>query len=148
MDPSEKEYNKTRASPDVDVSVVKGGNGALHDDEDFYDPMQESRATRLGLTLESFKKAPGRTRGQIFTGAENADAAELAKGNSMLQQQMKNRHLQMVSRQKPGVLRCLLKSSFADCRWRFHRYRSLHRFRRRSSKWWTGWYLDCMDDHG
>lgn len=27
----------------------------------FYDPSQESRMTRLGLTLESFKRAPGST---------------------------------------------------------------------------------------
>lgn len=28
----------------------------------FYDPSQESKATRMGLTLESFKRAPGATR--------------------------------------------------------------------------------------
>lgn len=27
----------------------------------FYDPSQESKWTRLGLTLESFKRAPGTT---------------------------------------------------------------------------------------
>lgn len=30
----------------------------------FYDPTKESRLTRLGLTAESFKRAPGTTGGQ------------------------------------------------------------------------------------
>jgi amino acid transporter len=30
--------------------------------EEFYDPALESRATRLGINLESFKRAPGITR--------------------------------------------------------------------------------------
>jgi hypothetical protein len=29
--------------------------------EQYYDPMQESKWTRAGLTLESFKRAPGTT---------------------------------------------------------------------------------------
>lgn len=30
--------------------------------EQFYDPMQESKWTRAGLTFESFKRAPGTTQ--------------------------------------------------------------------------------------
>lgn len=30
--------------------------------EDYYDPSKESLATRMGLTWESFKRAPGSTR--------------------------------------------------------------------------------------
>lgn len=32
------------------------------DYSDYYDPMLESRMTRLGLNFESFKRAPGSTR--------------------------------------------------------------------------------------
>ncbi|KAK9893745.1 amino-acid permease inda1 [Cystobasidium minutum MCA 4210] len=48
----------------------------------FYDPKQETVWTRLGLTAESFKRAPGTTGGQT---------------DPMLQQQMKNRHLNMIA---------------------------------------------------
>lgn len=57
-----------------------------------YDPMQESKMTRLGLSWESFKRAPGSTMGQVVHGQEHADP-EHADDAPMLQQQMKTRHL-------------------------------------------------------
>jgi amino acid transporter len=39
-----------------------GSNAYAQDDEQVYDPSKESRMTRLGLTKESFKRAPGTTR--------------------------------------------------------------------------------------
>jgi len=58
----------------------------------FYDPMQETRMTRLGLSWESFKRAPGSTGGHVVHGQEHADP-EHANDSPMLQQQMKTRHL-------------------------------------------------------
>lgn len=55
----EKKFDGTGGSSDVEISTVKKNNVEL------YDPMQESRATRLGLTWESFKQAPGSTGGQV-----------------------------------------------------------------------------------
>jgi len=64
-----------------------------------YDPSQESIWTRLGLSLESFKRAPGSTRGQVVHGSAipDADAEAANTDNSMLQQTMKNRHLNMIA---------------------------------------------------
>ena len=53
----EKKYDGTGSS-DVEISTVKKSSG-------LYDPMQETIATRLGLTWESFKAAPGSTGGQV-----------------------------------------------------------------------------------
>ncbi|KAK4055504.1 Amino acid permease [Microbotryomycetes sp. JL201] len=62
-----------------------------------YDPSKESRFTRLGLNVESFKKAPGSTGGIITHGSAQV-VDPLAEGhNPMLQQQMKTRHLQMIA---------------------------------------------------
>lgn len=58
----------------------------------YYDPMQETKMTRLGLSWESFKRAPGSTGGQVVHGQEHADP-EHANDSPMLQQQMKTRHL-------------------------------------------------------
>lgn len=55
---NEKKYDGTSGSSDVEISTVKKGG-------EFYDPMKETRATRLGLNFESFKKAPGSTGGQV-----------------------------------------------------------------------------------
>lgn len=60
-----------------------------------YDPSKESRLTRLGLTFESFKRAPGSTGGQVVHGAQGD--TEKHGDNPMLQQTMKNRHLQMIA---------------------------------------------------
>ncbi|KAK9893750.1 hypothetical protein P389DRAFT_155558 [Cystobasidium minutum MCA 4210] len=73
---------------DVQVSTMKKPG--------FYDPMQESRLTRLGLNWESFKRAPGSTGGQVVHGQEHADP-EHANDSPMLQQQMKTRHLNMIA---------------------------------------------------
>ncbi|GAA5975183.1 hypothetical protein JCM11641_004384 [Rhodosporidiobolus odoratus] len=59
-----------------------------------YDPSKESIWTRLGLSFESFKRAPGATAGQAVHG--DADPLK-AQENPMLQQKMKPRHLQMIA---------------------------------------------------
>ncbi|KAJ2917582.1 hypothetical protein MD484_g2837, partial [Candolleomyces efflorescens] len=65
---------------------------------EFYDPSKESRWTRLGLTLESFKRAPGTTGGQVVTGSQNvADLEKVLADTPMLQQKMKPRHLTMIA---------------------------------------------------
>jgi len=52
---------ESKHEKDVESSSVSSGiaNGTKYE---FYDPSQESRMTRLGLTFESFKRAPGVTR--------------------------------------------------------------------------------------
>ncbi|KAI5474978.1 hypothetical protein MNV49_002131 [Pseudohyphozyma bogoriensis] len=63
----------------------------------FYDPSQESRWTQMGLTAESFKRAPGPAGGRVLHG-ENAGVNAHAPGeNPMLQAKMKPRHLQMIA---------------------------------------------------
>jgi hypothetical protein len=115
----------------------------------FYDPSQETRMTRLGLSLESFKRAPGSTGGQIVHGGEHADP-EHATDSPMLQQQMKTRHL--VSCYIPVMrssLALLLLIGPVFCfwmgvieydrsRWQY-RYRPFYRFRIRSQNRWTSW---------
>ena len=66
-------------------------------DDGVYDPSKESVWTRLGLTAESFKRAPGATRGQVVHGDAKADAEKGSNDNPMLQQKMKDRHLNMIA---------------------------------------------------
>ncbi|KAG6808350.1 hypothetical protein H0H92_010029 [Tricholoma furcatifolium] len=63
---------------------------------EFYDPSKESVWTRVGLTWESFKRAPGTTGGIAIAGA-NVDTEKLRAENPMLQQKMKPRHLTMIA---------------------------------------------------
>ncbi|KAG6810314.1 hypothetical protein H0H92_012468 [Tricholoma furcatifolium] len=63
---------------------------------EFYDPSKESVWTRLGLTFESFKRAPGTTGGLAISGS-GVDEEKLRAENPMLQQQMKPRHLTMIA---------------------------------------------------
>ncbi|KAJ3565537.1 hypothetical protein NP233_g7567 [Leucocoprinus birnbaumii] len=65
---------------------------------EFYDPSKESVWTRVGLTLESFKRAPGTTGGQVVAGANNVeDLQKIMADAPMLQQKMKPRHLTMIA---------------------------------------------------
>ncbi|KAF5354215.1 hypothetical protein D9756_006924 [Leucocoprinus leucothites] len=65
---------------------------------EFYDPSKESVWTRVGLTWESFKRAPGTTGGQVVVGANNVDDLEKIMADApMLQQKMKPRHLTMIA---------------------------------------------------
>ncbi|KAG6827898.1 hypothetical protein H0H92_010033 [Tricholoma furcatifolium] len=63
---------------------------------EFYDPSKESIWTRLGVTFESFKRAPGTTGGIAIAGS-NIDTEKLRAENPMLQQKMKPRHLTMIA---------------------------------------------------
>lgn len=64
-------------------------------DDDYYDPSQESIWTRAGLNIESFKRAPGTTRGLVAHG--DIPLELVAHDNPLLQQKMKPRHLQMIA---------------------------------------------------
>lgn len=65
---------------------------------EYYDTSKETLLTRLGLSLESFKKAPGTTRAQVVHGEENLSESQRgALQDSMLQQQVKRRHLNMIA---------------------------------------------------
>jgi hypothetical protein len=62
---SEKKYSGS----DLEATVGPANNGynsqapmGHTDYDDLYDPSLESKWTRAGLTLESFKRAPGSTR--------------------------------------------------------------------------------------
>ncbi|KAK7062687.1 Amino-acid permease inda1 [Paramarasmius palmivorus] len=65
---------------------------------EFYDPSKESIWTRLGVNLESFKRAPGSTGGQVVVGdLSDVDRERLKAEGPMLQQKMKPRHLSMIA---------------------------------------------------
>lgn len=49
------------ATPPAAGDSEKGAEAATTRPEQIYDPSKESRWTRLGLSLESFKPAPGST---------------------------------------------------------------------------------------
>jgi len=68
---------------------------APHDGPVVYDPKKEKLATRLGVNIESFKRAPGTTAGLQAQGGA-ADPLR-AHENPMLQQKMKPRHLNMIA---------------------------------------------------
>ncbi|KAJ2916158.1 hypothetical protein MD484_g4244, partial [Candolleomyces efflorescens] len=76
------------------TTVVTPSEDSIH----FYDPSKESVWTRLGLSFESFKRAPGPTGGQVVAGEGNVKDLEavMAEG-TMLQQKLKPRHLNMIA---------------------------------------------------
>ncbi|WWD01753.1 hypothetical protein V866_008699 [Kwoniella sp. B9012] len=61
----------------------------------YYDPSKEKFLTRLGFNLESFKRAPGTTRGLVSHG--DIPPEYVQHDNPLLQQKMKPRHLQMIA---------------------------------------------------
>ncbi|BEJ16208.1 hypothetical protein CspHIS471_0508130 [Cutaneotrichosporon sp. HIS471] len=75
--------------------VVSPAYDAMADNEDYYDPSKETMLTRIGLNFESFKRAPGATRGLIAHG--DIPPELVAHDNPLLQQKMKPRHLQMIA---------------------------------------------------
>jgi amino acid transporter len=103
---------------DVDTPSVNSLNTPAAPKYEFYDPSKESSWTRLGLSAESFKRAPGTTgcissfsytiwrntklyllsSGQHVAGADNIEDLERIRAEApMLQQKMKPRHLQMIA---------------------------------------------------
>ncbi|KAL1412265.1 Amino acid permease [Vanrija albida] len=85
-----------------DIDKEKGGRGedvpaavGVFTDDGFYDPSRESTLTRLGLTKESFKRAPGTTRGLVAHGDIPPELQNYDNPN--LQQKMRPRHLQMIA---------------------------------------------------
>ncbi|KAL1694063.1 amino acid permease-domain-containing protein [Schizophyllum commune] len=80
-------------SPSTTNNVQPASNTTL------YDPSQESIWTRVGLSPESFKRAPGTTAGLVVSGGGlSSEEYEKALAESpMLQQKMKPRHLTMIA---------------------------------------------------
>ncbi|KAG6840193.1 hypothetical protein C0991_008329 [Blastosporella zonata] len=76
-----------------DVASISSGSSPR---VEFYDPSKETVWTRVGLSLESFKRAPGTTGGIVISGS-NVDTEKLRADNPMLQQTMKPRHLTMIA---------------------------------------------------
>ncbi|KAF8915731.1 amino-acid permease inda1 [Mucidula mucida] len=90
--PREKKVGVNGSGSDVTSRVVYSNETAK---AELYDPSKESLWTRIGLSWESFKRAPGITGQQIIAGhAENAD---VEKDMPMLQPKMKSRHLNMIA---------------------------------------------------
>jgi len=69
------------------------GVNVYTEDAEIYDPSLESRWTRMGLTAESFKTAPG----MVQSYGPNGEKLAPVKGSTMLQHSFKNRHLQMIA---------------------------------------------------
>ena len=80
---------------DVGVYAAHGSENQPGAYNDSYDPSQESLMTRLGLNFESFKRAPGTTRGLVAHGDIPPEFVQ--RDNPLLQQKMKPRHLQMIA---------------------------------------------------
>ncbi|KAF9067958.1 APC amino acid permease [Rhodocollybia butyracea] len=90
----------------MDIGKEKFGDAASAEAEstadkphiEFYDPSKESIWTRLGVNLESFKRAPAVTGDRLVAG--NLSEAEIARLKSqapMLQAKLKPRHLAMIA---------------------------------------------------
>ncbi|KAG7095266.1 hypothetical protein E1B28_006039 [Marasmius oreades] len=85
MDPIDKEK----------LAVDEGSNSSHIE---FYDPSKESIWTRLGVSFESFKRAPGGTGSQVISGDLAPEEIEKLKAEApMLQAKMKPRHLNMIA---------------------------------------------------
>ncbi|RSH87806.1 uncharacterized protein EHS24_000323 [Apiotrichum porosum] len=84
------EFANEKATPLGGFAPAKGSDAAS-----FYDPTKESLMTRIGLTKESFKRAPGTTRGMVAHG--DVPIEYLEHDNPGYQQTMKPRHLQMIA---------------------------------------------------
>ncbi|THV04015.1 APC amino acid permease [Dendrothele bispora CBS 962.96] len=65
---------------------------------EYYDPSKESIWTRLGVTVESFKRAPGIVGDQVIEGDLAHEDLERVRGEGhALQAKMKPRHLAMIA---------------------------------------------------
>ncbi|ORY78824.1 amino-acid permease inda1 [Leucosporidium creatinivorum] len=99
MDDNQKAQH---AANDVEKAHTEGGirvaTQAAKPTEVLYDPSQETLATRWGLSLESFKRAPGSTGGIKVVG-EQADTLDplTAGANPLLQQQLQPRHVKLIA---------------------------------------------------
>jgi len=92
---SEKKYSGSDLEATVGPANAAYGTRPTAGYEEVYDPSLESRWTRAGLTMESFKRAPGSTRGIVYQG--NAPPEFVEQDSLLLQQKMKPRHLQMIA---------------------------------------------------
>ncbi|KAK7453997.1 Amino-acid permease inda1 [Stygiomarasmius scandens] len=83
----EKTEGSVTSSPGSNVSPIE-----------YYDPSKESVWTRLGLTFESFKRAPGIVGDQVVAGELSGEDLEKVRAEGpRLQAKMKPRHLTMIA---------------------------------------------------
>ena len=78
-----------------DVKLVGAHDGHPPDyiDAETWDPAQEPLLTRLGLSVDSFRRAPGTLKGIEASGDIPPEFVQ--KENPLLQHKMKPRHLQV-----------------------------------------------------
>ena len=96
MKEPEKAISPTSAPIKKDENVLP----EVQDAPEYYDPSQESRWTRAGLSLESFKKAPGITK-RVGIATEDGEIAQEDVVNSgsdgVLEKNMESRHLNCIA---------------------------------------------------
>ncbi|KAL8279947.1 hypothetical protein RQP46_007528 [Phenoliferia psychrophenolica] len=73
------------------------GNVQVSTETGLYDPSLESCWTRWGLSLDSYTRAPGSTGGLKTAGTRTEADGLKTDSNTLLQQKMKPRHLQMIA---------------------------------------------------
>ena len=127
---------------------------SVHQVSDFvwYDPSKESKWTRIGLTAESFRRAPGPIKRENTTGIELTEAQnDLAERETpLLPESLKPRHVRMiaVSRMMSPPLDSAVAYDVAALGGRFDWHGLVHRY------WWRprqGWSIRCshrVDSHG
>ncbi|KAL0959014.1 hypothetical protein HGRIS_014326 [Hohenbuehelia grisea] len=87
-----------KGEKNFDHDIASASSPSLGSHPQFYDPSKESVWTRIGVNLESFKRAPGTTGGQVIAGDGNLEDVEKHMADApMLQQKMKPRHLMMIA---------------------------------------------------
>ncbi|KAG8864472.1 hypothetical protein FRB96_004975 [Tulasnella sp. 330] len=79
------------------VSVLES-SPQQYEDVIWYDPSKETRLTRIGLSLESFKRAPGPIkRDDDHTGLDAEAIAAMERETPLLPEKLKPRHVRMIA---------------------------------------------------
>ncbi|KAG9039810.1 hypothetical protein FRB95_007237 [Tulasnella sp. JGI-2019a] len=82
----------------VESASVLGPSQHLHEDVVWYDPSEETKLTRIGLSLESFKRAPGPIkRNDDHTGMDADEIAAMDRETPLLPENLKPRHVRMIA---------------------------------------------------
>ncbi|KAG9009416.1 hypothetical protein FRB94_012073 [Tulasnella sp. JGI-2019a] len=82
----------------VESASVLGPSQHLHEDVVWYDPSKETKLTRIGLSLESFKRAPGPIkRNDDHTGMDADEIAAMDRETPLLPENLKPRHVRMIA---------------------------------------------------
>lgn len=72
----------TETGPAAIYDTEKNTAGSGPSEDEVYDPSQETLMTRLGLTFESLKRAPGSTRSvpKLFAASRNSSHEQRTRG--------------------------------------------------------------------